>query len=58
MSLMISPGRACRSSLDFSKIGVPFKVTSNRPPRDGVSVTDASGNRSRISAAKLVARGS
>ena len=58
MSAMISPGRACLPSVDFSKIGVPLSVTSKRPPLLGVKATSALGYCSRIAAAKLVARGS
>jgi len=54
----ISPGRACRSSFDFSKIGTPSRCTSNRPPLDGMSVTVAPANLALISAARLTARGS
>ena len=39
--LTISPGFACRPSLDFSKIGRPSRETSNRPPPEGVSCTSA-----------------
>jgi len=53
-----SPGWACRPSRDFSKTGVPLTDTSNRPPPLGCSDTSASGNVSRIAAARLTARGS
>ena len=54
----ISPGLACRFSLDFWKIGTPSRRTSNLPPRDGISSTSTDGNRSLSSAARLAARGS
>ena len=54
----ISPGIACRPSLDFSNTGRPSRLTSKRPPPDGISSTRASGNAWVISAANLVARGS
>ncbi len=53
-----SPGCACRPSFDFSNTGRPSLSTSKRPPPDGLSSTFASGYFARISAAKLVARGS
>ena len=53
-----SPAVACLPSFDFSKTGRPSRLTSKRPPPDGINSTRASGNASRISAAKLVARGS
>ncbi len=58
MVFMISPGFACLPSFDFSNIGAPSSVTSNRPPREGVSSIPAWGYASRISAANLTARGS
>jgi hypothetical protein len=57
-SAMISPGRACRSNFDFSKIAEPSRCTSKRPPLDGTSVTCASLIFSLISAARPTARGS
>jgi hypothetical protein len=45
-------------SFDFSNTGVPSRVTSKRPPRDGMSSICASGMCRLISAARLVALGS
>jgi hypothetical protein len=56
--LNISPGAACLPVFDFSKIGFPSSITSNRPPLDGINCTSASRYLDLISAAKLVARGS
>lgn len=39
-------------------MGTPSRRTSNRPPEDGRSLTEASGYLERISAASLAARGS
>lgn len=39
-------------------MGTPSRRTSNRPPEDGRSFTEASGYLERISAASLAARGS
>ena len=58
MRANISPDRACRLSLDFSKTGMPSRSTSNLPPRDGISSTVEAGKRSLSSAARLAARGS
>ncbi len=57
-SLTISPGLAWRPSFDFSNTGTPSRMTSNRPPREGINVTVASGNRVLSSAARPVALGS
>jgi len=42
----------------LEKTSVPSTVTSKTPPEDFSSVTSAPGNDSRISAARLAARGS
>jgi len=42
----------------LEKIGVLSTVTSKTPPEDFSRVTSAPGNASRISAARLAARGS
>jgi hypothetical protein len=39
-------------------MGLPSRVTSNRPPLDGIISISAVGNFSRIAAARLTARGS
>ena len=58
ISRAISPGFACRPSLDFSKTGLSSTITSNLPFPDGIIMTAASGHRFLSSAARPTARGS